>query len=143
MLSLRESRLAFIGGGNMASSIIKGLVNEGMNKQNIIVSGPWYVNREKIAAVGVQTTTSNAVAGKEADLVIIAVKPQVTKNVCKELGVVWLQRASLPIAFQDTLTMVRLGMAWEIPVLFHPNPAVLWPLSYSFQLAVTVRNTTL
>lgn len=97
MLSLRESRLAFIGGGNMASAIITGLVGEGTDKQNITVSEPWDVNREKIAAVGVRTTTSNIVAGKEADLVIIAVKPQVTKHVCEELGAVWSQRATLPI----------------------------------------------
>lgn len=80
----------------MASAIIRGLVAQGANKQNIIVSEPWEVNREKIASVGVRTTTSNLEAGGEADLVIIAVKPQVAKDVCKELGEAWSQRATLP-----------------------------------------------
>lgn len=97
MPSLQESKLAFIGGGNMASAIIGGLVNKGINKQNICVSEPWDVNREKIAAFGVRTTTSNVEAGADADLVIIAVKPQVTKGVCEELGNAWSPRADLPV----------------------------------------------
>ncbi|PLB55805.1 pyrroline-5-carboxylate reductase [Aspergillus steynii IBT 23096] len=97
MPSLQESKLAFIGGGNMASAIIGGLVSKGVNKQNIWVSEPWDVNREKIAATGVQTTTSNVEAGGQADLVIIAVKPQVTKSVCEELAAAWAQRDTLPV----------------------------------------------
>ncbi|KAH8427408.1 pyrroline-5-carboxylate reductase family protein [Aspergillus melleus] len=97
MPSLQESKLAFIGGGNMASAIIGGLVTKGVNKQNIHVSEPWDVNREKIAATGVQTTTSNVEAGGQADLVIIAVKPQVTKSVCEELAAAWAQRDTLPV----------------------------------------------
>ncbi|KAL7954164.1 pyrroline-5-carboxylate reductase [Trichoderma compactum] len=95
--SLQNSKLAFIGGGNMASAIIGGLANQGIDKQNIIVSEPWDVNREKIAATGVRTTTSNVEAGQDADLIIIAVKPQVTKTVCQELGASWAHRATLPI----------------------------------------------
>lgn len=97
MPSLQESKLAFIGGGNMASAIIKGLVSQCANKQNIIVSEPWDVNREKIASAGVRTTTSNVEAGEGADLVFIAVKPQVTKSVCEELGTAWSKRTTLPI----------------------------------------------
>ncbi|QYT01897.1 Pyrroline-5-carboxylate reductase [Trichoderma simmonsii] len=95
--SLKSSKLAFIGGGNMASAIIGGLANQGIDKQNIIVSEPWDVNREKIAASGVRTTTNNVEAGQDADLIIIAVKPQVTKTVCQELGASWAHRATLPI----------------------------------------------
>ncbi|KAJ5368738.1 pyrroline-5-carboxylate reductase dimerization-domain-containing protein [Penicillium cataractarum] len=97
MPSLQESKLAFIGGGNMASAIIGGLVSEGVNKQNIYVSEPWDVNRDKLAAVGVRTTTVNSEAGADADIVIIAVKPQVTKGVCEELGASWTQRQTLPV----------------------------------------------
>ncbi|KAA8644139.1 hypothetical protein EYZ11_001723 [Aspergillus tanneri] len=97
MPSLQESKLAFIGGGNMASAIIGGLVSKGVDKQNICVSEPWDVNREKVAAMGVKTTTSNVEAGGQADILIIAVKPQTTKGVCQELAAAWSQRANLPI----------------------------------------------
>jgi len=82
----------------MASAIIGGLTtNQGINKKNIIVSEPWDVNREKIAATGVRTTSSNIEAGKDADIIIIAVKPQIAKAVCQELGASWAQRQLLPI----------------------------------------------
>lgn len=97
MPSLQESKLAFIGGGNMASAIIGGLINRGTAKQNISVSEPWDVNRNKIASLGVQITTSNVDAGKGADIVILAVKPQVTKTVCEELRTAWEGRRALPV----------------------------------------------
>ncbi|KAL5332313.1 pyrroline-5-carboxylate reductase dimerization-domain-containing protein [Aspergillus crustosus] len=97
MPSLQDSKLAFIGGGNMASAIIGGLLNQGINKQNITVSEPWDVNRDKIGALGVQTTTSNVTAGGDADIIIIAVKPQVTKSVAEELAAAWSKRSTLPI----------------------------------------------
>ncbi|GES63777.1 pyrroline-5-carboxylate reductase [Aspergillus terreus] len=97
MPSLQQSRLAFIGGGNMASAIIGGLVSQDINPANIIVSEPWAPNREKVAALGVQTTTDNGEAAAAADVVVIAVKPQVTKAVCQDLAAAWSQRTTLPV----------------------------------------------
>lgn len=97
MPSLQDSKIAFIGGGNMASAIIGGLTTKGVSKSNIFVSEPWDVNRNKLAATGVKTTTSNVEAAAEADLVIIAVKPQVAQTVCEELGASWSARAQLPV----------------------------------------------
>ncbi|KAI1806516.1 pyrroline-5-carboxylate reductase [Daldinia bambusicola] len=94
---LEKSKLGFIGGGNMAGAIIGGLVAKGVNKQNIIVSEPWEVNRDKIQATGVRVTASNAEASQDADLLVLAVKPQVTKGVCQELAGAWAGRASLPL----------------------------------------------
>ncbi|KAL3456738.1 pyrroline-5-carboxylate reductase dimerization-domain-containing protein [Aspergillus heterothallicus] len=97
MPSLQSSKLAFIGGGNMASAIIGGLLDQGIAADNITVSEPWEVNRDKVAALGVRTTTDNVVAGGDADIVIIAVKPQVTKGVCEELANAWSERSTLPV----------------------------------------------
>jgi len=81
----------------MASAIIGGLLANSVPKTNITVSEPWEVNRNKLAATGVNTTTDNVVAGGSADLIIIAVKPQVTKAVCEELAKSWADRQSLPV----------------------------------------------
>jgi pyrroline-5-carboxylate reductase len=81
----------------MASAIIGGLLSNSVPKTNITVSEPWEVNRNKLAATGVNTTTDNVVAGGSADLIIIAVKPQVTKGVCEELAKSWAGRQSLPV----------------------------------------------
>ncbi|KAI1273636.1 pyrroline-5-carboxylate reductase [Xylaria sp. FL0933] len=94
---LQKSKLAFIGGGNMAAAIIGGLSAKGIDKQNICVSEPWDVNRNKMNDIGVRTTTSNVEASQDADLLVIAVKPQVTKAVCQELAGAWAQRSTTPL----------------------------------------------
>lgn len=83
----------------MASAIISGLVNTtfASQKHAIHVSEPWDVNRAKIAALGVRTTTSNAEAVRGATIVILAVKPQVAKAVCTELVASGALRAPLPL----------------------------------------------
>jgi pyrroline-5-carboxylate reductase len=81
----------------VGAAIIGGLAARGINKQNICVSEPWEVNRNKMAELGVRTTTSNVEASQDADLLVIAVKPQVTKTVCQELAAAWAQRSTTPL----------------------------------------------
>lgn len=81
----------------MAAAIIGGLVNKGIDKKSISVSEPWEVNREKMAALNVHTTASNVEASASAEIVILAVKPQVAREVCQELRSAWSKRASLPL----------------------------------------------
>ncbi|KAK5108116.1 hypothetical protein LTR62_008770 [Meristemomyces frigidus] len=62
------------------------MVNKGFDKKHITVAEPWEVNRKKISELGVQVTTDNVEAADGADVIILAVKPQVAKTVCNELG---------------------------------------------------------
>jgi pyrroline-5-carboxylate reductase len=98
-VKLEDARIAFIGGGNMANAIIGGLLAKKINGDNIFVAEPWDVNRDKIAKLGVRTTTSNAEAATDADIMILAVKPQVAKSVCEELGGsdAWAKRKDTPL----------------------------------------------
>jgi pyrroline-5-carboxylate reductase len=74
--------LAFIGGGNMARSLIGGLIARGVKAADIIVSDPMLAQREALQAhYGVSVTADNAIAAKDAQLVILAVKPQEMRNV--------------------------------------------------------------
>lgn len=81
----------------MASAIIGGLLAKDISKQHIYVAEPWDVNRDKMAALGVRTTADNVEASRDADIVIIAVKPQVAKVACTELGAAWADRERLPL----------------------------------------------
>lgn len=84
----------------MASAIISGLTATtfAAHKSAIHVSEPWDVNRTKIAALGVRTTTSNAEAAAGASILILAVKPQVAKAVCEELAAgAWKETGELPL----------------------------------------------
>ncbi|RSL56799.1 hypothetical protein CEP54_008635 [Fusarium duplospermum] len=95
--SLQDAKVCFVGGGNMAAAIIGGLLAKNISKQNIYVSEPWEVNRNKMAETGVKTTADTKEASADADIVILAVKPQVAKTVCEELGAAWSDRENLPV----------------------------------------------
>lgn len=79
--------IAFIGAGNMASSIIGGLVNKGIPANSIIASDPYPESLEALKKVApVHTTRNNREALGKADIVVLAVKPQLMKPILEELA---------------------------------------------------------
>jgi pyrroline-5-carboxylate reductase len=83
---MEQKKIAFIGAGNMAKAIIGGLIVEGYASQQIIASGPRADNLQKIAAqFHIQVDTHNNAVAAQADVVLLAVKPQLLKAVCEEL----------------------------------------------------------
>ena len=80
-----NASIGFIGGGNMAASLIGGLREAGCNANNIIVAEPDAAHREQLQSrFGVTTTEDNADTLKQ-DFVVLAVKPQAMHEVCSEL----------------------------------------------------------
>ncbi|MNO81110.1 Pyrroline-5-carboxylate reductase [compost metagenome] len=80
-------RIAFVGAGNMAASLIGGLRAQGVPATSLRASDPGAEQRAKIAAEhGIEVFEDNASAVKDADVVVLAVKPQVMKQVCEPLA---------------------------------------------------------
>lgn len=78
--------LAFIGGGNMATSLISGLVADGHDPQRILVSDPEHEKLATLAArFGIRSVSGNLEAAANAEVLILAVKPQALHSVCEEL----------------------------------------------------------
>ncbi len=83
---MSSTRIAFIGAGNMAASLIGGLRAQGVDADSIRASDPGAETRGKIAAEhGITVFADNAEAVDGADVVLIAVKPQAMKAVCEAL----------------------------------------------------------
>lgn len=84
---MSDKVIAFIGGGNMASSLIGGLIKQAYPADKIWVSDPSPEKGGALAArFQVHTTTDNQAALKAADVCILAVKPQIIASVLDELA---------------------------------------------------------
>src|SRR6185369_13353846 len=69
--------IGFIGGGNMAEAILKGMIAGGTAAESILVSEPLEPRRQQLASVyGVGTTADNSEIAHSCSTVIVAVKPQ-------------------------------------------------------------------
>jgi pyrroline-5-carboxylate reductase len=90
---------AFIGGGNMARSLIGALVRTGADPRSIAVSEPEPRLREALASdFGVATFERNVDAAANATTIVIAVKPQVMQPVLAGLGAAIGDRAPLIVS---------------------------------------------
>jgi pyrroline-5-carboxylate reductase len=88
MSSNNNAKIGFIGGGNMAQAIIKGLLQAGHSAKNIRVSDP---SAEQLAAItmlepALGTGSDNAALAAECDALVLAVKPQIMPAIAAVLG---------------------------------------------------------
>jgi pyrroline-5-carboxylate reductase len=84
---MNNTILSFIGGGNMASSLIAGLVADGWNPASIRVSDSSSQQLERLSArFPVITTTDNSDAAEGASVIVLAVKPQSMEGVARALA---------------------------------------------------------
>ena len=85
---MQHKLIAFIGGGNMAQAIVFGLLKQAYPADKIIVCDPNEEKRALFAQKGVSTSTDNVAAVGQAEVVLLAVKPQVLADVCAPLSAV-------------------------------------------------------
>ena len=82
---MNASSIAFVGGGNMAGSLVGGLLARGWGATSIRVSDPEEASLARLAHLGVATFNDNAAAVSGADIVVLAVKPQMMRNACLDI----------------------------------------------------------
>lgn len=76
--------IGFIGGGNMAEALIRGLIKEG--KRNIVVSDPIEERRRYLEkCYGIRTISSNKDVVKQSEIIVLAVKPQNIKEILEDI----------------------------------------------------------
>jgi pyrroline-5-carboxylate reductase len=72
--------IAFIGGGNMATAIVGGLLKQGVAPSQLLVVDPTEAARERMASLGARTLAQADASLAQAQVVVWAVKPQQFKE---------------------------------------------------------------
>lgn len=91
--------LSFIGGGNMARSLIGGLTARGTRPEQIVVADPVAAQLETLRArYGIRVAEDNADAARQADILVFAVKPQELHPAVIDLGPILASRRPLLIS---------------------------------------------
>lgn len=85
---MSEPVIGFIGGGNMATAIIRGLLARGVDAGRVAVSDPSAERREALAKLlpDGRVSADNHEVAAAADLLVLSVKPQVMKEVLQALA---------------------------------------------------------
>jgi len=83
---MSHKKITFIGAGNMAGSIINGLVKDGYPAELICASAPSETNTQKLATeLSIKASKDNQQSAQWADVVVLSVKPQIMPTVCEAL----------------------------------------------------------
>ena len=85
MANTLDCNIAFIGGGNMAQALIGGLIARGLPSTRITVSDPVPQIQDILRQQDIQVCDDNVMAIAQADVIVLAVKPQVLAQVLQPL----------------------------------------------------------
>lgn len=85
--ALKNKKIGFVGSGMMAEAIVSGVIDKGLvTPGSMCCADPYAARCEQMEErYGVTSTTSNKTAVKDADIVILAIKPQVLPDVSEQL----------------------------------------------------------
>ncbi len=102
---MKQQILGFIGAGNMAGSLIGGLVSDGFAPGNIWVSD---VDAAKLkdleSRFGINTSQDNRAVAERAQVIVLAVKPQILQSVATELADTVQRRKPLMVSIAAGIT---------------------------------------
>ena len=84
---MKQQTIGFVGGGNMASALISGLIDDGYVPQNIWVSD---LDRQKLNVLaeqfGLNITSDNQRVVQHTQILVLSVKPQTMRQVAEEIS---------------------------------------------------------
>jgi len=83
---MKNRKIAIIGCGNLGSTIVHGMLDDGFEGSNLIVTRRNTASLQRLADKGVVITSDNSEAVKNADVVILGVKPYNVEPILKEIS---------------------------------------------------------
>ena len=122
-------RVGFIGAGNMARSLASGLLNNGWGKDDIVVSDPDPEQRRTIeSTLGLKTFADNPDVAALAEILVLAVKPQIIGSVATTLAQTVQKKRPLVISIAAGVRIEDLArwLGNDLPIVrVMPNTAAL------------------
>tara|TARA_R110000823_G_scaffold119998_23_gene244636 strand:+ start:12289 stop:13122 length:834 start_codon:yes stop_codon:yes gene_type:complete len=128
--ALDTPHISFIGAGNMAASIIGGLLESGHPPDHLSAADPFPQSLKRISAMApIAVFTENAAAAEKADVIILAVKPQVMAEAAESIAGAVEENGSVVISIAAGITIEslqkRLGDNAAIVRCMPNTPALL------------------
>ncbi len=125
----KNMKIGFLGGGNMAEALMKGLIQAKLvTPSNVIASDVISARRKYISAtLKIKTTDNNQDVVKNADVIFIAVKPNVVDPLLDEVGT-FINSSQLIISIAAGITTAKIGkkLSSDVPVIrVMPNTPAL------------------
>lgn len=125
---MRDLKIGFIGGGNMARALIRGLLDHGLPATHIRVGEPMAASREELGRLfGVATFADNATVATGVQVLVLAVKPQQLAAAASALNAVLPRPGPVVLSIAGGVRTSALG-GWlpGLPVVrAMPNRAAL------------------
>jgi len=135
-------KIAMIGAGAMGGATVEGMIKaDCFDNKDIMVSDPSEAVLKKFAEQGISTTTDNAQAAKEADVVIVCVKPWLVETVLAGIkeSLKPEKQILIVIAAGVKSANIQEWLGTQCPPLFLciPNIAIAQLASMTFLVSVT------
>ncbi len=115
----KQLKIGFVGGGNMARAIVAGLLRSGHPADRLLIADPSKEQRQLIAdlnpAVGL--SADNESVAQNADILVLAVKPQVMAKVLDRLGPRPAGQLILSIAAGISLQQLRESLGEDASIV--------------------------
>ncbi len=121
---LAGTRLAFVGAGVMAESMIAGLLNQGLvGPEQVVASHPRADRRQRLHdRLGIEMRESNVETAAGADLVLLTIKPQVLSTVMRQLhGKLEPRQVAISVIAGASINTLSRGLGHGAIVRVMPN----------------------
>jgi pyrroline-5-carboxylate reductase len=117
---LKGKRVAFLGAGKMGGIVLQALLKNGLLTAKSTVATVAHPERAKAlsAKLKVKVGTNNVEAAKGADIIVIAVKPQVVEEVVREIaGDIGPKQLIISVAASVPTAMIEKNLPAHVPVI--------------------------
>ncbi|MCC5862112.1 MAG: pyrroline-5-carboxylate reductase [Gammaproteobacteria bacterium] len=105
----RTPDIGFIGAGNMARSLIGGLLAQGYPPERLHAADPGLEARDATAALGIEVTADNRALAGAVEVLVLAVKPQVLAEVAGEIASTVRRTRPLVLSIAAGMPLAALG----------------------------------